>query len=386
MKTRNFHSFLVIQLLSYVAQALGYCLMITYLASIGYSATDRSIMFTVSAIVGIVLQFYIGYLCDKKHTIKRYLYATHIAYCVAAILLYFYQQKNFLIHLLLISANVALMRVTVGLIDGWTLEIDEECKNRYGTIRAMGSIGWSIGSYLGSYLMEWLGYGSLGIGYAVITVLMLFFCNHVRDVQKEASAPISVKNVKALLSDKGYMLVILILFAIFTITFCQDYIVIDKLSYLGATERDVSLYWIVTAMVELPLFFYGNKLGEKIGMMRLIYLTIIFYGLKFVLFGLSGSVGMMMVAATLQVCTFPLLMIVSKQLVDAESPEEMKVSGQQIGLSLYSGISGLISPLMSGLLEDSIGINAALYLIASISLIALALTFLYSRYRAKEAK
>lgn len=377
MLKRNFNAFLLIQLLLYIAQGLGYCLMITFLASLGYTATDRSIMFTVSALVGIVLQFYIGYLCDKHHTIKKYVYWTHVFYIVVAIALYFYTRKHFFVHLLLVTANVALMRITVGLIDGWTLEVDEECKNRYGTIRAMGSIGWSIGSYVGSYLTEWFGYGSLGIAYTVVTVLMLLICNGVKDVQKEADAPITMDNVRRLLTNRDYMLVVLILFSLFTITCCQDYTVIDKLSILGATERNVSFYWIVTAMVELPLFFYGNKLGEKIGMKRLLYLTAFFYGLKFVLFGMVQSVSLMTAAAALQMCTFPLLTIVSKQLVDAESPEEMKVSAQQIGLSLYSGISGLIAPMMAGLLEDNIGIDATLYCIAAVSLVSLALIFLY---------
>ena len=383
MLKRNFTAFLLIQLLSYVAQGLGYCLLITFLASVGYSATDRSIMFTISAVFGIASQFYIGYLCEKHHTIKRYVFITHIIYALAAVALYLYTQKNFAVHLLLVAVNMILIRVTVGLIDGWTLEIDEQCRRSYGTIRAMGSIGWSIGSYFGGILTERFGYPSLGVACAVITVAMLVICAGVSDVRKSASVPITADNVRKLLSNRSYLLAVGILFTLFAITCCQDYTVIDKLSALGAMEKDVSLYWIVTAMVELPLFFFGNRLIRKAGMMPLLYVTAVCYGLKFFLFGAIQSVGGMIAVSAMQMCTFPLLTVVSKELIDAESPDEMKISGQQIGLSLYSGISSLVSPMMAGLLEDSIGIDSALYLIASISLISVLLITIYARGKKK---
>ena len=375
---RNFNTFLVLHFLSYLTQAFSYCLLITFLASIGYSATDRSWMFAISAAGGILLQFYIGYLCDKNRTIKRYTLTTNVLYCLITVVIYLYTKKNFLVHLLLVTVLCSLMRVTVGLLDGWTLEIDEECKRRYGTIRAMGSIGWSVGSYFCSLLVEKFGYGSLGAAYTLSAAIMIALYSKVKDVEKEQDQPITFADVKVLLKSKGYMLSVWILFALFVMTMCQDYTVIDKLNDLGAIEKQISMYWIVSAMVELPLFFYGNTLSEKVGMIPLLVITTIAYGIKFLLFASVHSVGWMMAASALQVCTFPLLTIVSKQLIDEESPEGMKVSGQQIALSLYSGISALIAPLMAGVLEDSIGIDFALYLIAGISLIALLLIYTYA--------
>ena len=73
--------------IEYVGQAIAYCLLIPYLTNIGYSAMQRSAILSFGAVLGTVLQFYVGYLCDRNRTIKRYLNIMNVVFALCCVLL-----------------------------------------------------------------------------------------------------------------------------------------------------------------------------------------------------------------------------------------------------------------------------------------------------------
>jgi len=72
-------------------------------------------------------------------------------------------------------------------------------------------------------------------------------------------------------------------------------------------------------------------------------------------------------------------MVTSKALVDEQSPDNMKISGQQVALSIYGSGSALISPLVCGILTDNIGVNNTLLIIAATGLFGFILCVLSLR-------
>ena len=88
MKFRKEYLFCITYFFTYVAQAISYCQLISFLSYLGYSATQRGFMFALGAIVGMVAEFYIGYLCDKNKTIKRYVFIIYPVYAVVVTALY----------------------------------------------------------------------------------------------------------------------------------------------------------------------------------------------------------------------------------------------------------------------------------------------------------
>ena len=137
--------FSITNFLSYIAEGVGYCMLITYLISIGYTATQRSMMISFGALLSIFFQFLVGYLCDKNKTIRRYIIYSYIVYSIVVIVLYAYNTYNFYVHFVLVALNAVMFRINMGLLDSWVLESGEQCKTNYGSIRAFGSIGWVIG-------------------------------------------------------------------------------------------------------------------------------------------------------------------------------------------------------------------------------------------------
>lgn len=369
--TRQIILFFIYYFLQFFAQAFSYTLLVTFLTSLGYSATQRSVFFVMDALAGMGLQVILGYLCDKHQKIKPYLYGCIVVYMLGTYFLYKTTQINFLIHLILVPAVGCMLRLVTSLSDSLTIETSEEVKNNYGVIRLFGSIGWAVGSPITAWIVEKFGYGSLGIAFIIAIGLSWISIIGISDVNKVHSAePISFKDVKRLLKNRKYVIMVAILFLLYIVDMTQSYSVVDKVWYLSGTEKDVGNYWMIAAMMELPRFFFGGKLIKKMGAMKLLIFSGFFYGVRYVVFGRATGIMHIFIGALLQGLTFPLMWVASKILIDEESPDNMKTSGQRVANSIYSCGSSLVAPVMVGLLEDGVGVNFSLYVIAAISFAA----------------
>ena len=377
MKFRKEYLFCITYFFTYVAQAISYCQLISFLSYLGYSATQRGFMFALGAIVGIVAEFYIGYLCDKNKTIKRYVFIIYPVYAVVVTALYLINFNYFPLHLFVVGANQLLFHANMGVIDSWVMESGEQCKESYGAIRAFGSLGWVVGSYIVSNIVSKIGYRYIGLFYSTIVVMICVVCHFIDDAVKIDKTKIQLSDVKLLFDNKKYVVLILILFCTFMMQNSLDYVIIDKLNILNATAKQVGYYWMTIGLVELPLMFMGNRIAKKLGYSSMLLFAVAIYGIRFVLYGFSNSVTSVILISLMQSMSFPIVQIASKHLIDHETPQQLKSSGQLIGLSLYSSTSALFAPLISGFVEDSFNINITMFVISVFSIFAIIFVIVY---------
>lgn len=378
--TRQIILFFTYYFILYFAQAIAYVLLISFLTGLGYTATQRSVFFVVDAIAGMILQVVIGYLCDRHQKIKPYLYIVSIFYAVGTYFMYRTTAMQFWLHMLLVTLISSMTRLTMSLSDSITIETSTETRDNYGVIRLFGSIGWAVGSPITAILAEKFGYPFLGIAFIFVIVLSFVVLWGIRDVNKvKSSEPVSLKDVKALLANRTYRFMVMVLFLINIVDMTQSYSVVDKMWYLNGSERDIGNYWLMAAMMELPLFFLGGWLVKKFGAVKLLIISGIFYTLRYVVYGIAGSIMMVFVGGLLQGLTYPLLMVSSKILIDDESPDNMKTSGQQVANSIYGGGSAMIAPVLVGVLEDGLGINPSLFAIAALALLPTVMMLFYHK-------
>ncbi len=373
-------TFFAIYLLLFFALAISYSLLVTFLTSLGYSATERSIFFVMDALFGMTVQAGLGYLCDRFGKVKPFIYGCFALYIMANYFLYGTVGKSFFMHLILVMIVGGMMRITNGLMDSFTMEQSEEFKENYGVIRLFGSIGWAVGSPVAAMIVTRYGYQALGTGFFMVSAVMLLMVLAVSDVHvKRGNNAVSIENVRDLFRNRGYLTVVVILFVMFCVDTTQSYTVIDKMMYLNGTEQDVGNYWALAAMLELPLFFLGGRLIKKYGAMKLAAMAALVYGVRYVVYAMATKILHVFIAGALQAITYPVLMVTSKALVDEQSPDNMKISGQQVALSIYGSGSALISPLVCGILTDNIGVNNTLLIIAATGLFGFILCVLSLR-------
>lgn len=378
---KNMIMLFVLYFMSFLAYALPYGYMQTFLAYVGYDVLERGMILSGCAIVTIVLQFFVGYLCDKFKTDKVFYNVFLVLFAISSYIMYSVTEKSFFVHLIFISLLGGLERSCEAVQDAWCLETDEDCKNNYGAIRAFGAIGWMIGSPIAAWIIETKGYPSIGLVFAVLCVINIgitFFMKDATKVEKK-EGKISFDDVKKLLTNRQFILVTLMFLIINIIAMADNYTVVDKMLALNASESTIGARWSIQAFMELPLFFAGSWLLKRFGDYKLMIFGTIMYVIRFVLYAFVQTPELMIVVSLLQGVTFPLIMITSKTLVDSATPIELRASGQTMSSSIYSGVSLLIAPTLAGILASWVGLDITLAIFGLSGLLVLVLGAMYKK-------
>ena len=366
--------------LSYLAFVLPYGYMQTFLESVGYDVVERGVILSGTAVVAIVTQLFAGYLCDKYHSDKCFFNLSLIIFVLAALVMYQVSEKSFYLHLIFMSLVGGMFRTTMAIQDSWTLQTSETCRNNFGPIRAFGAIGWMIGSPIGAMIVEHYGYASLGYVFAGLAVLNILLTMMMQDAVKvEKSGGIHIGDLKELLLNRKYIIVVLIFLFINVIATADIYTTVDKMMNLGAKEGMIGARWSIQAFTELPLFFAGTWLLKKFGDYKLMMFGTFKYILRFIAYSLVQSPEMMIVVTLMQCITYPLIMITSKTLVDDTTPKHLRSSGQTIASAFYVGVSLLVTPVIAGAMVNAMGADMTLLLIGLSGIIPLGLGLLYKR-------
>lgn len=342
--------------------------IIPFLTHVGYNPVERGMILSSIAIVAIIGQIIIGYLCDKYSTIKKFYHGLLFLFILLNGILYFISEEVFFVHLILFGFVGGLFRIIAGLVETWTLEINENVKEHFGLIRAFGALGWAIGAPLTSLLIDNFGYRIIGFSFAIVSMFSLLFSLNTPDATKiETNQKLKVSDIKILLKNRNYVILLGMLILVNLVFAADMYTVIDKMVFLGASSGQIAFKWSFQAILELPLFFLGFVLLNKIGAKKMLIFSIFMYIIRFGLYTIATTPFQIIMISGLQAITFPVLMIAQKVLVAEESPAQLKSTGQMFALSMYGGLSALVTPIISGSLIALLGYDITL-LIFSISL------------------
>ena len=366
--------------LTYFSFVLPYGYMQTFLESVGYDVVERGVILSATAIVAIVTQLAVGYFCDKYQSDKRFFNIFLIVFTLAALAMYQINNRAFYLHLLFMSLVGGLFRTILAIQDSWTLQISDECRDHFGPIRAFGAIGWMLGSPIGAYIVETYGYVSLGYVFAFLALLNILLTMCVADAKKVTkSGGIHIQDLKALILNKKYVVIVIIFLFINIIATADLYTTVDKMMDLGAKEAMIGARWSIQAFTELPLFFAGTWLLKKFSDYKLMVFGTLMYILRFFAYAIVQSPEMMIVVTMMQCITYPLIMITSKTLVDDATPVHLRSSGQTIASAFYVGVSLLITPVIAAHMVASMGADYTLFLIGLSGFIPLLLARVYKK-------
>lgn len=376
--------FAILYFLHYVTGSLVLSQRMTFLIRLGYSITQRSIIFATIPLVSIFISFIISYLSDKYQTIKKLYITTLTISAILAYLFYSVEALIFVYHFIITLFSNSLLSATEELSDIWVLESKGASKNNYGFIRAFGSAGWVLGSFLVARVVLHYGYQGLATTSLLFNVLLLAVVLSIADNKSttyKSKETISFADIKEIFQNNAYLITILIMFFIrFADAMC-GYILIDKILFLGGDEWHIGLRYMIAAGVEIPVLLLGDKFHHKLKSLKMIVIACIAYTLKFFGYYLAQSNNMIFAITILQAIALPFFIVATKYLLLELSPKHLKSTGQIFGPAIINGIQGVLHPLVTALLVSMFTINSPLLLASIMGVTALFLSaLLFSEY------
>ena len=374
--------FCIIYFLAYGIIALGYTQYVPYLSSIGYNPMERGILISSYAITTIAFQLIFGILSDKYKTVKKLCIIAVVAFAIFTYLFYSLETKMFILHMILIAMSAGLANLNFGYFDNWLFTFGEKARNQFSFIRAFGSIGWAVASIVIAKLLNMFGYKGLGLTIVLLTIIMLgvmFLVSEGSKSIEKKSEKITATDMKELLSNKKYILVIVILFFIYCANNSNATTIVDKMLELGATNSQIGYKWTISGLVEIPVYIYGSFFLRKFGAYKLLCISAFAIMLQFILFGMSNSIGTMILLSGFQIITGPMMMLASRMLIFEFSSEKLKSTGLLLALSIYSGLSALLMPSIGGTITNYFNVNTTIFIVAIIAGMGFLLSIVLNR-------
>lgn len=366
---------------SFFAIAMVNTQMIPFLSKLGYSVVMRGYILAGTAVIAIIAQFLFGYLCDRFKRVKVFFLLSYILLASSSFAMFIVEQQAFYYHLFTVSIMGGMVKVIMSLDETWMLEIDEQ---NYGKLRASGALGLSAGSPLAGFLIKRFHYISLLVSLGIVSIILLYLIFHAKDANDKDKEPIRIQNVKTLLSNQKYILLVCIYLFVYMIGTADQYVVIDKMLDIGGSNRAVGIKWAVQSFMEVPLFLFSSYILKHFKTYTLLWFGTIMYAVKFVLYGIATSPWVLIVSASLQLVTLPIIMLTSKVLIKEVTPRKLFSSAQMFAMATFIGFSGLITPLLTSRMSKVFGYNTTLFWVAGFSIVPFCLIFLYVRIVKKE--
>ncbi|EQJ94712.1 major Facilitator Superfamily protein [Clostridioides difficile P51] len=343
----------------------------------GYSAFERGIILSSYAITNILFQLLFGVLADKYQTMKKIVLISLSVYGIASVIMFSTESATFIIYLLLVALSGGLLNTCCSLYDTWIIGCGDNINNYLSFIKTFGSIGWAIGSMVASYLILRFSYFGLSVAIGLIVVLLIINILLLPDIEKiNKKINVTNKDIIELLKDKKYILLVCILFLLYSMVVANNCTVIDKMIALNATNSQISLKWSLQSLLEIPTYMAGSYLLKKYSSLNLLKLSAIMITVQFLLFALTNDSNIIIILCVFQVFSTPLILITSKRLIFEVSPKKLRSSSQLIALSIFMGGSSLIIPTVAGFLSINIGYNYTLMVLSLFGCLAYCLIVL----------
>lgn len=363
-------------LITYFVGAVASTQLTPYLKELGFDEVQKGILLSGIAVMTIFSQFISGYLCDKFQKMKLFFGTSFFIFVFISGVLFGFRITSFFFALLLVSVSGGFNRCWQGLLDTWSTQVQADS---FSVPRAYGAVGWALGCWFIAILLNWFDFSLIACLAAVFSLPAFFLTRKIKEAENFSGRVLHISELKELLKNKQYIILVLICFVLFAMGTADIYLVVDKILDLGGTSFHVGLKWGFQSIMEAPVLLVGNKLMKKFKPIDLLLFASIMFGIRFTLYGFIQNPNWMIAAGAMQLVTFPIVTFTSKQLIMEIIDKKLQASAQMAAMSFYMGLSLLLVPLLTGFFQVRLGNDFCLFAVASLSAAAIILNFLYKK-------
>ncbi len=334
--------------------------LVHYLQSSGYSGTLTGAAMTALTVAGILGQFLGGWLCDRLGTRKR-IFIPGAALATGLTLLLLGRPPA--AALLLLMAGIGFFHKPLpAILDSWIFSaLDRETpgnRNRYGTIRSLGSLGFALFSIVLGLLIDTLGWPAFFAAAAILGLITSLAALGPRDEKPQRHPEQASPAQLFRLPGYGfYVLVsVLMIFPMFLMVFYLAAI----LENAGGSASLIGLALFLNAASEIPVISASGRLLIRFRPRQLLLAAAGVFALRLGFLCLTGSALAVTLSFVFQSISFGLFLPSLRHVLYELAPPHLKTSAFSTAEAFYGGLGGVLASLTGGILLDVHGVQAML--------------------------
>ena len=249
----------------------------------------------------------------------------------------------------------------------------------YGSLRLWGSIGFAA---------VVMFYGRISEGNSVRAIFPYYFFFVLITlvigslIKYGGAPPVRTPGVKGqdqgrLFSNSYYVVFVIFIFMISLPNNTSQTFLPNLFEEVGGDMGQYGFMHSVKAFIEVPFFFFGKKLLDRFGSVRIVISAAMIYTLQHFLFSIASTPVQVILTQFLLGPAYSLYLMGMLYYIHELAPEELKTSAQTLASALGNGLSSIVGNFGGGLFIKYIGLRM-LYRFGFVSNIVTITLFLLS--------
>lgn len=335
----------------------------------GFSSGAIGKILAVASLCAVVFQPLIASYIDKSEKVTSRIGAMCIT--ILAIIMslgMIFLQKN----MTLVPVLFVLVYMFFAAIQPLLSSIGMECvdygnKMNFGFARGLGSWGYAILSVLAGYYLLVFSSSTLPIIYMVMFIvlfvlLLTFIYKDVRTdkviVQDETDEEAHTNFIEFAKCYPGFIVFLVGTVLVFYGHMLVNNFAINLFENVGGNSSDMGIGVGFSAFLELPAMVFVTKFKDKIDVKKMLIVSSISFTLRHLLFWISTSVTMLIVAEGLQMFAYAVFAAASVYYINDMMGKKDAVKGQSYSIIAIT-IGGIFASLIGGAMIDKYGLRVA---------------------------
>jgi len=248
----------------------------------------------------------------------------------------------------------------------------------YGTLRLWGSVGYIVVVMLAGWLLDWYGIGM--VPWIGVSLLALVAFASLRLKETPQSHTQQEKPSMMVLLRRREIIAFLASACMMIAAHTSLYIFFSLyLSQMGYSNLVIGMMWSLGVIAEIIFFFYQAPLFRRIGVQRIMLLSLAMAVVRLLLVGLGAeSLILLLVAQVLHGATFGAHHSASVMTLQRWFSGSLQARGQALFISVSYGLGGTLGGIGFSYVWDHFG-PSSMYLVAALvaffGLLAAALSY-----------
>jgi PPP family 3-phenylpropionic acid transporter len=139
---------------------------------------------------------------------------------------------------------------------------------------------------------------------------------------------------------------------------------------LGASQSLIGYSWTVSSISEIPIFIILSRYGNRYKELPLLVLASFAYVVRYLLMSITIEPIYIIMIQALHSISFGIFLFTALRYITQIVPDQYRATGQAIFTVVWSGMAGLISSLLGGIVFDRWGGHMLYIFAASIAFIS----------------
>jgi PPP family 3-phenylpropionic acid transporter len=351
----------------------------TYFVFMGFSKTQIGLIYSIGPTTGILSNLFWGYASDKYQTMKKIIAAVLLGQLCFALILF--QLNTFVLIFIAMIFFYFFQTPLNSLNDSQLLLHSTKQGASYASYRVWGSIGFAISAFIfGILLQSEKGHPTLIAFLTIGTVLFSFLLSLLLKDSRTSMKKIEFSGMIQIIMSRKLVIFLLLILVLAIAHRTNDAFLSIYLHELGASQALIGYSWTVSALSEIPIFFLLSRYGTRYKELPLLALASFAYVVRYLLMSMTVEPQYIIMIQALHSITFGIFLFTALRYLTQIVPDQYRATGQAIFTVVWSGIAGLISSLLGGLIFDHWG-GHTLYLFAGLVAFVAGVGFLYAHYK-----